>query len=180
MKIRYRASSFLARFVVSLFLLMGCARVSVETKEPIKLDVTMRLDIYQHVAQDAQNIEDMISSPKTSWLSFGVPEAWAQEEAGYPSDVTEAIERRKDRRSELRAWQAKGVLGEGADGFVTVASDKALQEAVRLAEQENRDRRIIYQYVAQKNGVTVEETARIFAQRIQADAPTGTPTAGTI
>lgn len=183
MKTQDRAHGFLTRFVVSLFLLMGCARVSVESKEPIRLDVTMRLDIYQHVTQDVQNIEDMISvSPqqavrarKTSWLSFGVQEAWAQEEAGYPSEVKEAIERRKARRNELISWQSKGVLGENASGVVVARTESASNDTTALAQEENQDRAIIYRYVAQKNQASFEETARVFAKRIQADAPVGTP-----
>ena len=39
---------------------VACAKVSVETKEPIKVDVNMRVDIYQHVVEDVQSINDQI------------------------------------------------------------------------------------------------------------------------
>jgi hypothetical protein len=48
--------------VMILFLSVGCARVRVEApKEAIKLDISMRLDIYQHVAKDIDAIEDIVS-----------------------------------------------------------------------------------------------------------------------
>jgi len=164
------------------FVLLGCARVSIDTKKPIQVDVKMRVDIYQHVAQDVANIEDMISSePKTqgadqvSLFFLGAKEAWAQEEADYPEDVRAAIERRRERRSELVSWEAKGVIGENMSGQAELVNRAADSGAAGLVEQENRDRSIIYTYVAGKNGASVDETAKVSAKRIQEDAPSGTP-----
>lgn len=166
---------------LTFFVLLGCARVSLDTKKPIQVDVKMRVDIYQHVAQDVANIEDLISSePKGKQVSFfflGEREAWAEtdEEEGYPADVLRAIERRKARRNELVRWEQRGVIGENRIGKVELAdpafSDK---DVIRLMNEENEDRSIIYSYVAEKNLAGVEETGRVFAQRIQADAPPGT------
>ncbi len=168
---------------LAFFVLLGCARVSIDTKKPIQVDVKMRVDIYQHVAQDVASIEDMISSePKAkgpeqvSLFLLGVKEAWAQEEADYPENVRLAIERRKERRSELVSWEAKGVIGENMRGQVELVKGAAADNnASGLVEQENKDRSVIYAYVARKNNASVDETAAIFAKRIQADAPSGTP-----
>jgi uncharacterized protein YdbL (DUF1318 family) len=40
---------------------------------------------------------------------------------------------------------------------------------------ENSDRMTIYQSVAKKNGSSVEEVQSLYAKRLQADAPAGTP-----
>jgi len=168
---------------LTFFVLLGCARVSIDTKKPIQVDVKMRVDIYQHVAQDVASIEDMISSePKAkgaeqvSLFLLGVKEAWAQVETDYPQDVRAAIERRKARRSELISWEAKGVIGENMRGQVELVNRAAADNSVAgLVEQENRDRSTIYAYVAGKNNASVDETARISAKRIQEDAPSGTP-----
>jgi len=171
-----------ARLALVLLLLMGCARVRFESKDPIKVDVTMRLDIYQHVAKDVAAIEDLVSSgsekkggsvsPKSlSWL--GIAEVYAQDdlEGSYPSDVQSAIERRKARRQELLALESEGAVGETASGYVVVKKGNAAS----LVEEENRDRRMIYQYVASKNQASVDNTGRVFAKRIHEDAPLGTP-----
>ena len=175
------------RLAVVLFLLVGCARVRFESKEPIKVDVTMRLDIYQHVAKDAADIEDMISSgdekkgaaagnKSVSWLD--IQEAYAQEEheRNFSPDVREAIERRKARREDLYAQESEGVLGENAQGFVVVRDPSAVDsKTAAMVEEENKDRRIIYQHVAQKNEAGLDDTGRVFAKRIQEKAPSSTP-----
>ncbi len=176
--------TFFVRTAVSVFFLMGCARVNIQSDKPIKVDVTMRLDVYQHVAQDANAIENMISpkeekslgSNQSSFLTLGVVEAYAQEEGGYPLEVRDAIERRKLRRDDLVAWEAKGAIGENEGGMVEVR-DSSLggEEVSSLVEKENKDRRIIYQYVSEKNSATFEDTAKVFGKRIQEDAPVGTP-----
>ena len=172
------------RIAIFLFFFIGCARVNVESKQPIKLDVTMRLDIYQHVAQDAQAIEDMVASPKegqgtasnkSSFLSLDANEAYAEEEGEYPADIKDAIDRRKARRADLFNWESSSSIGERADGFVEIKSTSVDATVSRLVEDENNDRRVIYQYVAQKNGTSFEETAKIFAKRIQKHVPAGTP-----
>lgn len=178
-KQRERAGLIMKATMALLFLL-GCARVTVDSKQPIKVDVTMRLDIYQHVAKDVTAIEDMISAPsaskgKTSFLSFGVNEAYAQEEPDFPSDVKAAIERRKERRLTLTSWEAKGAIGENTRGLVEVKDASAGSEVSNLVQEENSDRNSIYNYVASKNGASEDETGKLFAKRIQADAPQGTP-----
>ena len=173
-------AGLIIKVTMALLFLLGCARVTVDSKQPIKVDVTMRLDIYQHVAKDVTAIEDMISAPiagsgKTSFLFFGVNEAYAQEEPDYPSDVKAAIERRKERRDALTSFEAKGAIGENARGLVEVKDASAGSEVSKLVSEENSDRNIIYKYVASKNGAAQDETGRLFAKRIQADAPPGTP-----
>ncbi len=177
MKEPKRFLSYSVKLAATFFFLIGCARVSVESKEPIKLDVTMRLDIYQHVAKDADAIEDMVNAPapapgpvSASW--FGVTEAYAADE-GYSPEVQAAIERRQQRRADLNRLEARGELGENAEGFVEVRGGG--DDARALAQQENKDRRLIYAFVAEKNGTSVESAGAVFAQRIQRDAASGTP-----
>lgn len=173
------------RIAVSLLFLFGCARVNLTSKDPIKLDVTMRVDIYQHVAQDANAIEDMISAPagnktvssdKTSWLVLGVSEAFAQEEGAFPAPVQAAIDARKSRRPELVSRESDGVVGENARGYVEIRDRAAADSATEaLVSDENKDRRVIYDHVAQKNNTDSAETGVVFAERIQKDAVSGTP-----
>ncbi len=167
-----------------LFVFLGCARVSIDSKEPIKVDVTMRLDIYQHVNKDVDSIENLISGTaseepkeaalKTSFFLLGVQAAYAEDAVDYPADVMQAIESRKDRRDKLTVLEAEGVIGENFNGLVELKG-RGGDIVLSIVSEENRDRRKIYEFVAKKNGVSYEETARISARRIQGDAPTGTP-----
>jgi len=173
---------------VAIFL-VGCARVDVGSKEPIKLDVNMRLDIYQHVASDAASIEDMVSGPQkkegaapqqTSLFDLIVPAAYAQDASGFPAEVAAAIERRKARRERIVLLASQGYVGENKQGFIDIFDKTSLDSAkIELVEQENKDRLIIFEYVAKKNGASVAETGKIFAERIQKDAAAGTPIEGT-
>lgn len=180
-----RFERHMVRVFLGLFFLLGCARVNLTSKDPIKLDVTMRLDIYQHVADDANAIEDMISAPKeskgaalgkTSWLAPGIEEAFAQEEASYPAGVQAAIESRKERRPDLLRWESQGAVGENSKGFVEIKDESVADVTVAsLVRDENNDRAAIYDYVSNKNGTSPSETGKVFAKRIQSDAPGGTP-----
>jgi hypothetical protein len=94
--------------ILAIVVILGCARVRVEApKEPIKVDITMRLDVYQHVVKDINNIEDLVSgassaqtpADKQSRSFFFAAAAYAQE--GLSPDVEQAALRRKDRRQQL-------------------------------------------------------------------------------
>lgn len=164
-------------------IVLGCARVRVEApKDPIKVDVSMRLDIYQHIEKDINSIEDMVTGQGEkkpaaggqSLLGFFTGEAWAQE--GLGPQVEEAVTRRKDRRQNLVSWQEKSVIGENKLGLLELrALEKADASVSALIQDENNDRMIIYQQVAQKNGGSLEDVQKLYAKRLQADAPAGTP-----
>lgn len=168
-------------FLPSLVFMSGCARVRVEApKEPIKVDISMRLDIYQHVQNDIDQIEGIVSGttekpqPKNnqSWLDYFISSAYAQE--GLGPQVEQAALRRKDRRTSLASWQEKGVIGENKSGLLELKGSPSL-EAENLIKEENNDRMTIYEAVANKNGTSVEEVQKLYAKRLQQDAPAGTP-----
>ena len=162
---------------------IGCARVSLQApKDPIKVDISMRLDIYQHVEKDIDAIENIVSGSankvaapdKQSLLSAFVSTAYAEE--GLSPEVEQAALRRKARISDLHSLEASGAIGENKMGVVELRdSSKAGSSANELISMENSDRMLIYQSVAAKNGTSVEDVQKIYAKRLQNDAPTGTP-----
>lgn len=169
--------------LIVTFFSLGCAKVNVGgTSEAIKLDISMRLDIYQHVVKDIDAIENIVSGSKDkkkvldkqSFLRIFVSEAYAGE--GLSPEVEQAAFRRKDRLLQLSSWEEKGIIGEDKSGLVEIrnsqSSDSSLNQIVSL---ENSDRMIIYQFVANKNGTSVEEVQKLYAKRLQQDAPLGTP-----
>ena len=167
-------------FVFLLLILAGCAHISVDApKEPIRLDVTMRLDIYQHIQSDIDDIENMVSGTgkkakaedKHSLLDLLVTKAYAEE--GLGPQVQAAVERRKERRAQLNALEQSGAIGENASGMVVVKKNTG--DAQSIVSAENADRKVIYQAVADKNGSFVDEVAGLYAKRLQNDAPSGTP-----
>jgi uncharacterized protein YdbL (DUF1318 family) len=170
-------------FIVVL-LCFGCARVRVEApKEPIKVDISMRLDIYQHIEKDIDAIENIVSGAKDkskpvageerSFLLGFVGVAYAEE---VGPEVEAAALRRKDRIAELISWEQRGIVGENKLGLVEVRSLDNAKDAVNsIVQDENRDRMVIYRALANKNNVPVEDIQKLYAKRLQSDAPAGTP-----
>ena len=169
--------------LVSLIAMAGCARVQVNApKEPIKVDISMRLDVYQHVEKDINDIEDIVSGgsqkPQSrmdqNLFGFFVTDAYA--EGGLSPEVEQAALRRRDRLSELNSWQSKGVLGENKSGLVEIRIPNQADSSVQaFVSDENNDRMVIYKAVAEKNGTSVEDVQKLYAKRLQEDAPEGTP-----
>jgi len=169
--------------LTALIFIFGCARVSVQgSKEPIKVDISMRLDIYQHVEKDIDAIESIVSGSrdknkpddKQGFLEFLVSSAYAQE--ALSPEVEQAALRRKDRIDELYAQEAKGVIGENKMGLVEVRDSSQADSSVnQLIEAENNDRMIIYKSVAAKNNTSVKEVQELYVKKLRDNAPSGTP-----
>lgn len=160
--------------ILGMFIAVGCASVQVKApKEPIKVDISMRLDIYQHVQEDIDAIEDIVSGSAGghSMLDIMVGTAYAQD---LSDELKEAALRRKARYDRLMSLEAAGVIGENRSGLVTVRAPGDGSERA-IAAEENSDRMIIYKGIAAKNGVPVSEIQNIYAERLQASAPSGTP-----
>lgn len=163
--------------------LFGCARVRMEApKDPIKVDITMRVDVYQHVQEDIDAIEGIVSgeSPAPTGQDlrgsnlFFLTDAYAQEDLS--PELTEAALRRKERLSLLHMLESEGIVGENKSGLVEVrAATMITPDAQVLVEEENRDRMVIYEGIAEKNGTAVSEVQKVYAVRLQGDAPAGTP-----
>ena len=168
--------------LAALFFSSGCAKMQVGgTKEPIKMDISMRLDIYQHVQRDIDDIEDIVSgaeenkkaNDERSLLGVFINDAYAQE--GLSPEVEQAALRRRDRLAELSSWEAQGVIGENKNALVEVRDPQGADDSVnRIVEEENADRTIIYKSVAEKNGTSVKAVQKLYAKRLQADATSGT------
>jgi uncharacterized protein YdbL (DUF1318 family) len=168
--------------LLTVILSLGCARVRVEgSKEPIKLDITMRLDVYQHVAKDIDDIENMVSGTSakasggnSSLLNLMLKNAYAED--GLSPEVEKAALSRKDRRLELVSLEQKGLLGENKVGLVEIRPAGKSDDSVgSLVKAENEDRMVIYNAIAKKNGANIADVQKLYAKRLQEDAVPGTP-----
>lgn len=164
--------------VILLFLLgaAGCAKLSVETAKPIKVDISMRLDIYQHVAKDVESINDQIygKAGKQMNFIFGLKEVYAADKAG---SVESAIHNMRGRVNSVEEYLSKGYIGENSNALLEIV-DKNLSPEMRgsiekLISQENQDRKVIYEYTAQKNGAGLYQVEKVFFQDHYKRAPIG-------
>ena len=167
----------------AIIAITGCAKVQVQVpKDPIKVDISMRLDVYQHVEKDIDAIENIVTGaedkPQSKFFPaiFPLAAAEAYAEEALSSEVEQAAFRRRDRRAALVDWQRQGVIVENRSGLVELRDPQKADASLNgLVRDENNDRMIIYQEIAQKNGTTVAEVQKIYAKRLQEDAPAGTP-----
>ena len=172
-----RSNKMVLAAILVVFFGTGCMSMQVKApKEPIKVDITMRLDVYQHVVSDIDNIENIVSGkteakPKDMMkLNFLMSNAYAEE--GLSKDAENAAIKRRDRRGELVSWETKGAIGENRMGLVEQRGRSAPQQ---LIDDENSDRMTIYRAIAEKNGASLEDVQKLYAQRLQSDASAGTP-----
>lgn len=172
-------------FLAGLFIL-GCSpKVRFESTKPIKIDVTMRVDVYQHIAKQADDIESQIESGTTPDKQEAKPQsrlwtlglAYAQEELS--GSVQAAVNSRKARRSELLERETKGIIGENYKGLVELrgspASEADSAKVNEIIPAENADRLVIYNELSKSAGTSVEDYGIVYAKRIQEGAASGTP-----
>lgn len=83
-----------------------------------------------------------------------------------------AAERIRARLSEIDALKAAGMIGETREGLVA-ARALVNEEQQELVDAENRDRQELYQIVARRSGVSLEEVGRQRAAKIARQAKRG-------
>lgn len=182
----------LSCFVFLFF--FGCShKVDVSTKKPITVDVKMRVDVYHHVQKQANYIEDLVNGKKPipeknednngSSSLFRIKNAYAQQisKSELTTKMLGAIKSRKERHQKLIKWQSKGILMEDNNGYIKINKSELNKQAEdiknkinTIAENENNDRRIIYQEIANQNGITPVEVGRQFSYTHKNNAPSGT------
>lgn len=153
-------------FIIAVF---GCAKISVETPKPIKVDISMRVDIYQHMVKDVESIEGEIYGNKDGSKEINMNAVLFLDNvyaAEYPSEVSSAIERRKTRAGIIEDYFQKGCIGENKNAYLEIIDQglngEVRKEVERKIEEENNDREIIYGETAEKNGVDISEAAKVF------------------
>jgi uncharacterized protein YdbL (DUF1318 family) len=161
--------------LIVLLMVFGCAKVSVETKEPIKVDINMRVDVYQHIVKEADSINDQIygDDDQSFNIHFFLQEACA---ADSSAQVQEAITRRKARAKKIKEFFKSGYIGENRNAYLEARGDVPADvsaEVQKAVGEENRDRKIIYEAQAAENDVSVSEVQKIFFKDDYERAPSG-------
>lgn len=156
-------------FFLFLVFLPGCARLRVETKEPIRVDINMRLDVYQHVVEDVRSIEEQIYGNRKRKINylFGASPVYAA------SQVEEAIKQRRQRVEVIENYLGRGYVGENRKAYLEVIEDNVSPEVKRIVEKENKDRSLIYRDVARRNNAPLAETKKVFFKNHYQRAPSG-------
>lgn len=144
----------LLSFVLVPLLFAGCAvPVHVDTPEPIKVDISMKVDIYQSGAT-AASTQRKISE-----------------------EENKALRRRDDRSGQIWTMKNDGVVIEGAKGYLEAQTKSGWDPAYinKLVAEENQDRRILYEAEATSSArpvsVIEEEAGRRLRQQAYGRKP---------
>jgi len=161
-------------YILCIIILFGCAKVSVEATKPIKVDISMRVDIYQHVVKDVKSINDQIYGGEKDFNAiFIFQNAYA---ADLSLEASQAISRRKARVSKIEEYFSKGYIGENRGALLQIRGDVPSNikgEVQNLINDENKDRKIIYTETANKNEADVSQITKVFFQEDYKRAPKG-------
>ncbi|MGE5197783.1 MAG: DUF1318 domain-containing protein [Deltaproteobacteria bacterium] len=165
--------------IVAVFValtVMGCARVNLQTSKPIKVDMNIRVDVYQHVVKDASSIEDQVYGDSQKKLNalFGMENAYAEDQ---PQQLNSVIERRKGRVAKIEEYFRKGYIGENRNALLEIVDpnlDPGIKGEVEgLIQAENQDREMIYKANAQKNNADISQVHQAFFEDHYKRAPGG-------
>lgn len=124
-------------------LLAGCSAptVNLATSDPIKVDIAMRLDVYQHANNSAAK------SPASSGSS-----------ASASADSPES--RRRSRMADIQNFKNSRLVGEGRDGLLSVRVDTvgdAGDYVRKTVAEENADRMALMKAMAEKSKRSLED-----------------------
>jgi uncharacterized protein len=103
-----------------------------------------------------------------------LPDVAAQYEIKeFTPELKSALDARRARREQLNTLKQQGVIGETNRGYVEVLSPSA--EADSVAQDENRDRKVIYETIARQHNLTGEigTIEKVFAQEQRDRAQSG-------
>lgn len=132
--------------LLTLILPVACTpTVRLDTPEPVKIDVAMKVDVYTHEQE-----------------SSGTADQKKQKEAS-------PAERRRQRMAEVQELKNDRIVGEGHDGFLKmkdVPTDPVYADyAQRIVAEENADRQALFEQEADAEDKPVDVVAREFGER---------------
>jgi len=129
--------------LVGLLILPSCKAptVNLGTPEPIKVDISMRLDVYQHGGNKS-------ASPQK-------PQA--------PMLAEDAASRRRNRMADIQKFKNERLVGEGRDGLVAIINPPTGEYGDyvrRMVAEENADRLEQMKALAESRKVSLENIQR--------------------
>lgn len=102
-------------------------------------------------------------------LAFAVPQVLSAAD-----DAATIKKNMADRKPKIEELKKAGTIGENKSGYLETMKDAKLDDdAKKLLEDENKDRKTVYAAVAKKEGSTVEKVGEIRAKQIRSKAKEG-------
>lgn len=139
-------TAFVSLALVSFAGCAGGPTINLGTKEPlkvdpVKVDLNMRVDVYQHADATVQK----------------------RVTASQPATTEDVQTRLRNRMGEVQVLKNNRLVGESHKGFLEIRNQPPGEfgdYVQRTVEAENRDRSAMMQEIAQKKNLTLEEVQR--------------------
>jgi uncharacterized protein YdbL (DUF1318 family) len=134
-------------FICSLLLLTSCApKVQLSTPEPLKVDISMTVNVYQREVTSANR--------KVS------------------EEELQALRRSEERAGEIWAMKNDGVIVESQNGYLEAQprSGWDMPYVNRIVAEENRDRKIKYEAEARDTNKPIETVQTLAGKRLREQA----------
>jgi hypothetical protein len=143
-----------ALLVLTIAGLCGCSSIPIDvgTTEPVKVDIAMKVDVYQH-ADPGTSKKVVVQAP--------------------PTDVAKS---RRNRMAEIQILKNSRIIGENHAGFVEIRNNPPGEygDYVRTTvDAENADRARLLEKLAKEKGLSVAEVERQQAELFRKDAFVG-------
>jgi uncharacterized protein YdbL (DUF1318 family) len=155
---RQKIAAALALVPAILTVVSGCKTPSINlaTSEAIKVDIAMRLDVYQHDAGGGAPKPVASPTPRP-------PMAAVREGRGRDSNPANAAERVKNRAADVQTFKNSRLVGEGHDGLLAILTELTSDygDYVRATvAAENADRMTQMKALADKQKRALPEVQR--------------------
>ena len=100
-------------------------------------------------------------------LAFAVPQALSDDAATIKKNMA-------DRKPKIETLKKAGSIGENNTGYLEAMKDVKLEDAdKKLIDEENKDRKAVYNAIAKKEGSTVDKVGELRAKQIRSKAAEG-------
>ena len=102
-------------------------------------------------------------------LAFAVPQALSAAD-----DAATIKKNMAERKPKIEVLKKAGSIGENKTGYLEAMKDAKLEDAdKKLVDDENKDRRTVYNAIAKKEGSTVDKVGELRAKQIRSKAAEG-------
>ena len=151
------------------------ACVSVKQDKPFEVHV--RVDIYEHAAQDVDDLTGpapKTDKPKSALDQRIAPELVTASSVGGAERTLDEIKAAlRARAEEVGALKTAGAIGENSHGYLGVVDASKGKGAAALVEAVNADRKALYQKRAAQDNSSLQATESAYAEQWQKKAPAG-------
>ncbi len=157
--------------IVTTFFIFACVTINIyfpaEQVESVAEEIVDEIRGKKSDSKNDSSLHKQYAPIREALIAFMASPAWAQDVTSVSNATIRALKNKmKARFSQMKPYYQKGMLKEGGNGFVSVASTEGLglkdkRDLNNLVSAENQDRKTLYQEVAKALKIDAGQVGRI-------------------